>query len=110
MRPRTHSVFAEQRLKDLEIALPAPPTPLGAYVESLQSGNLLFLSGTLPIEAGVPRFRGRIGGDLSVEDGTAGGAARNPKRPGTGQGAFTVSESHQPGRAARRFHGDDSAV
>jgi enamine deaminase RidA (YjgF/YER057c/UK114 family) len=69
MSPRTQSVLAEQRLQVLGIALPAPPTPLGAYVESLQSGNLLFLSGTLPIEAGVPRFQGRIGGDLTLEDG-----------------------------------------
>jgi enamine deaminase RidA (YjgF/YER057c/UK114 family) len=60
---------AEQRLQDLGIALPPPPKPLGAYVETMQSGSLLFLSGTLPIEAGVPRFRGRIGADLNIEDG-----------------------------------------
>lgn len=60
---------AEQRLKDLGISLPRPPTPLGAYVEAVQTGNLLFLSGTLPVEEGVPRFLGRIGGDLSIEDG-----------------------------------------
>ncbi len=60
---------AEQRLKDLGINLPDPPTPLGAYVEAVQTGSLLFLSGTLPVEGGTPRFLGRIGGDLSVEDG-----------------------------------------
>jgi enamine deaminase RidA (YjgF/YER057c/UK114 family) len=60
---------AAQRLKDLGINLPNPPTPLGAYVEAVQSGNLLFLSGTLPVEGGVPKFLGRIGGELSVEDG-----------------------------------------
>ena len=49
---------AEQRLKDLGITLPRPPTPLGAYVEAVQTGNLLFLSGTLPVEAGVPGFLG----------------------------------------------------
>ena len=69
MSPSTKSPNADQRLKDLNISLPVPPRPLGAYVESLQSGNLLFLSGTLPIEAGVPRFKGRIGGDLTLEDG-----------------------------------------
>jgi enamine deaminase RidA (YjgF/YER057c/UK114 family) len=69
MNHRTHSLYPEQRLQDLGIALPPPPTPLGAYAETLQSANLLFLSGTLPIEAGVARFRGRIGGDLSIEDG-----------------------------------------
>jgi enamine deaminase RidA (YjgF/YER057c/UK114 family) len=60
---------AEQRLKDLGISLPRPPTPLGAYVETVQAGNLLFLSGTLPVEEGVPRFLGRLGAELSVEDG-----------------------------------------
>ena len=37
------------RLDKLGIVLPAPPTPLGAYVESSATGNLLFLSGTLPV-------------------------------------------------------------
>src|ERR1700753_3690384 len=60
---------AEGRMKDLGIKLPLPPTPLGAYVEAVQSGNLLFLSGTLPVEGGVPKFLGRIGAELSVDDG-----------------------------------------
>jgi len=37
------------RLSELGIVLPAPPAPLGAYVESSDTGNLLFLSGTLPV-------------------------------------------------------------
>jgi len=69
MSPNTTNANAEQRLKDLGISLPRPPTPLGAYVEAVQAGNLLFLSGTLPVEGGVPKFLGRIGGELSVEDG-----------------------------------------
>jgi enamine deaminase RidA (YjgF/YER057c/UK114 family) len=59
----------ERRLKELGISLPQPPKPLGAYVESLQTGSLLFLSGTLPVEAGKPKYVGRIGDDLSLEDG-----------------------------------------
>jgi enamine deaminase RidA (YjgF/YER057c/UK114 family) len=59
----------EQRLKELGISLPQPPKPLGTYVESIQTGNLLFLSGTLPVEAGKPKYVGRIGNDLSIEDG-----------------------------------------
>ena len=69
MSTNTTNVSAEQRLKDLGIDLPRPPTPLGAYVEAVQAGNLLFLSGTLPVEEGVPKFLGRIGGELSVADG-----------------------------------------
>jgi enamine deaminase RidA (YjgF/YER057c/UK114 family) len=60
---------AERRLKDLGINLPRPPAPLGAYVETVQTGNLLLLSGTLPVEGGVLKYLGRIGADLSVEDG-----------------------------------------
>jgi enamine deaminase RidA (YjgF/YER057c/UK114 family) len=60
---------AEQRLRQSGMDLPHPPSPLGAYVEAVRSGNLLFLSGTLPIKDGVPKFLGRIGGDLSIEDG-----------------------------------------
>jgi enamine deaminase RidA (YjgF/YER057c/UK114 family) len=67
-RNRT-SASAEQRLKELGIDLPRPPAPLGAYVEAVQAGNLLFLSGTLPVEGGTPKFLGRIGAELSVEDG-----------------------------------------
>jgi enamine deaminase RidA (YjgF/YER057c/UK114 family) len=69
MSTNTSNTSAEQRLKDLGINLPRPPTPLGAYVEVVQAGNLLFLSGTLPVEAGAPKFLGRIGSELSVEDG-----------------------------------------
>lgn len=60
---------AEARLKELGLDLSRPPTPLGAYVEAVQTGNLLFLSGTLPVEGGAPRFQGRIGAELSVEEG-----------------------------------------
>lgn len=51
------------------ISLPAPPKPLGAYVEAVQAGNLLFLSGTVPVEGGVPKFLGHLGEELSIEDG-----------------------------------------
>src|ERR1700722_1048293 len=60
---------AEQRLRELGIVLPPAPQPLGAYVEAVRTGNLLFLSGTLPIEGGKPMFRGRIGAELTPEDG-----------------------------------------
>ena len=69
MATNTAYASAERRLRDLGITLPAAPTPLGAYVETVQSGNLLFLSGTLPVEGGAPKFIGRIGGELSVENG-----------------------------------------
>jgi enamine deaminase RidA (YjgF/YER057c/UK114 family) len=57
------------RLKELGITLPNPPTPLGAYVESSDTGNLLFLSGTLPIVNRKLAISGRLGENLSVKDG-----------------------------------------
>jgi enamine deaminase RidA (YjgF/YER057c/UK114 family) len=63
------TIGAEQRLREMGITLPAPPKPLGAYVPAVQAGNLLFLSGALPMEGGVPKFRGRIGAALTLEDG-----------------------------------------
>lgn len=69
MSPNTANTTPEERLRDLGIDLPHPPAALGAYVEAVQTGNLLFLSGTLPLEGGVAKFVGRIGGELSMEDG-----------------------------------------
>lgn len=60
---------AEQRLHDHNIQLPPIPTPLGAYVEVVQTGNLLFLSGMLPVAGGKPAYLGRLGAELTVEDG-----------------------------------------
>jgi len=57
------------RLTELRIMLPAPPTPLGTYVESSEAGKLLFLSGTLPVVNGRLAIAGRLGADLSVKAG-----------------------------------------
>ena len=69
MSSNTMDTTAEERLRDLSVDLPTPPTPLGTYSEAVLTGNLLFLSGTLPVEDGIPQYAGRIGDDLSVEDG-----------------------------------------
>ena len=60
---------AEQRLNELGIKLPAPPEPFGAYVEAVETGNLLFLSGMLPTEGRGAKFIGRVGAELDVEEG-----------------------------------------
>ena len=60
---------AERRLSDLDITLPPSPIPFGAYVEATKIGNLLFLSGMLPVigtnrntsDASVARCRRRTG-------------------------------------------------
>ena len=68
-REGSRSASAEQRLKELGIKLPAPPEPFGAYVEAVQTGNLLFLSGMLPTEGNGAKFIGRVGAELDVEVG-----------------------------------------
>ncbi len=60
---------AEERLKELGILLPSPPTPFGSYAEAVQTGNLLFLSGMLPTEGHTAKFVGRAGAEFDVETG-----------------------------------------
>jgi enamine deaminase RidA (YjgF/YER057c/UK114 family) len=57
------------RLDKLGIVLPTPPTPLGAYVESSDAGDLLFLSGMLPVANRKLAISGRLGENLSVKEG-----------------------------------------
>ena len=60
---------AEQLLQEWGITLPPPPTPFGAYVEAVTIGNLVFFSGMLPVIDRKPQFIGRVGGELTAEDG-----------------------------------------
>ncbi len=69
MREQSNPAGAEQRLRELGITLPAPPEPFGTYVEAVQTGNLLFLTGMLPTEGRVAKFVGRVGAELDVNAG-----------------------------------------
>jgi enamine deaminase RidA (YjgF/YER057c/UK114 family) len=60
---------AERRLAELGIQLAPAPTPLGAYAETLRTGNLLYLSGILPILGHEPKFVGRLGREYNIEQG-----------------------------------------
>jgi enamine deaminase RidA (YjgF/YER057c/UK114 family) len=57
----------EEKLATAGIELPPAVTPLGPYVEALQTGNLLFLSGMLPTVGHELKFVGRLGKELTVE-------------------------------------------
>ena len=61
----------EERLKSMGLTLPAPAKPAGAYAPAVESGGLLFVSGQFPIEGGVPKYVGRVGKELTVEQGRA---------------------------------------
>lgn len=58
----------EERLKELGITLPPAPQPLGAYLPCVRSGNLLFLSGILPLREGKLLKTGRVGESLTIEE------------------------------------------
>jgi enamine deaminase RidA (YjgF/YER057c/UK114 family) len=68
-RSSSEPANAERRLQVLGIVLPNAPHPLGAYVEAVQSGSLLFLSGMLPIKDGKPQYVGRLGKELDADAG-----------------------------------------
>ena len=59
----------EDNLKKLNIVLPKAPDPVGAYVAYKKTGNLLFISGQLPIDSNGNITKGKVGKDLSLEEG-----------------------------------------
>jgi enamine deaminase RidA (YjgF/YER057c/UK114 family) len=59
----------EERLRDLRLTLPSPPAPGGGYVATTVFHNLLFISGQFPIEQGQLRYTGRVGAELTEEEG-----------------------------------------
>ncbi len=62
-------VSVEQKLADLGLSLPAAPQPLGNYTAVSEAGNLLFISGQGPLADGKPRWTGRVGAELTLEEG-----------------------------------------
>jgi enamine deaminase RidA (YjgF/YER057c/UK114 family) len=59
------------RLAELGVALPAAVPPVATYVPFARTGNLLVISGQLPIAAGKLAFTGKLGETVSLEDGQA---------------------------------------
>ena len=50
----------EEKLETLGIKLPNPPTPAGSYVPAIKTGNLLFISGQIPMDDGKVIFTGKV--------------------------------------------------
>ncbi|HMU55069.1 MAG TPA: RidA family protein [Nitrospira sp.] len=59
----------EAKLKELGIDLPQPPKPVATYVPAVRAGDLLFLSGVLPMQQGQLAWSGKLGRELRVEQG-----------------------------------------
>jgi len=61
---------AEARIKERNITLPTPATPVANYVGAVRTGNLLFVSGHGPLRTdGKPSVRGKVGRELTLEQG-----------------------------------------
>jgi enamine deaminase RidA (YjgF/YER057c/UK114 family) len=50
----------DEKIKELGITLPDPPTPAGSYIPLVKTGNLLFISGQIPMENGKVIFTGKV--------------------------------------------------
>ena len=60
---------ASENLRFLNITLPNAPKPVGAYVAHKKIGKIVYISGQLPIEPNGNIMKGKIGSDLTLEDG-----------------------------------------
>jgi len=61
----------DQKLASLQIILPVPPQAVANYVPYVIAGNLVIISGQLPLKKGAVAFKGKVGQDLSLEEGQA---------------------------------------
>jgi enamine deaminase RidA (YjgF/YER057c/UK114 family) len=64
-------VTASQKLAELGIELPAVVPPLAAYVPAVRTGNLVYTAGQLPMTSGKLVGTGKVGAEVSPEDGKA---------------------------------------
>ena len=67
----TPEMTLEQKLATLGIDLPAAPSPVGAYVSAVRTGNLIFTAGQLPLVDGALAARGKVPADVSLADAQA---------------------------------------
>ncbi len=59
----------EARIRELGIELPEPSSPVANYVNAVETGNLIFLAGKGPLQADGTNIEGKVGADLTIEEG-----------------------------------------
>ena len=59
----------EDRLADLGLEVPTVPAPLAAYIPAVRSGSYVFTAGQLPLRNGQLLVAGKVGGEVSAEEG-----------------------------------------
>ena len=57
----------EEKLVALKVFLPSPPKPAGSYIPVVRTGNLVFVSGQIPVKDGKVQFQGKVPTNISVE-------------------------------------------
>jgi len=62
-------VTIEEKMEELGLKLPDPPRPVANYLPAVRAGDLLFTSGVLPVKEGKLAFTGKLGSDLTVQQG-----------------------------------------
>jgi enamine deaminase RidA (YjgF/YER057c/UK114 family) len=61
----------DEKLESLGITLPTPPKPAGSYIPVVKTGNLIFVSGQIPVKDGQVQFKGQVPTSISVEEAQA---------------------------------------
>lgn len=59
----------EKKMRGLGLELPEVPKPVASYVPAVRSGNYVYTSGQVPFAKGELMYRGKLGGDLTIEQG-----------------------------------------
>ena len=59
----------EQKIKELGFELPETAKPVAAYIPALISGDLVFTAGQIPLVKGELQYKGKVGAELTLEDG-----------------------------------------
>ena len=106
----TNTTTAEDRLAKLGIHLPDAPTPFGAYVPAVQTGNLLFLSGMLATSGHTATVVGIVGKDLDVKAGREAAYTAALNVLALTKKQLGSLEPREPRREARRVRRRDAGV
>lgn len=59
----------EAKIKELGVTVPEAPKPVAVYVPGVQAGNLIYTAGQIPLAGGELKFKGKVGKDLTTEEG-----------------------------------------
>ncbi len=59
----------EQKLQSMGITLPETPKPVAAYIPAIQTGNLVFTSGQIPMVKGELKYKGKLGLEITKQQG-----------------------------------------